>query len=253
MECAHAHIVCPPFWSLHLIFCPCPLGHLFKKNSIHGKQLSQYLVPSKKNLRSANWVAPTCPQGSPPPRGAGGGGPGGLDFPSSSQKVPIKFLLFPSITHQYAFGFIKFPNNSCQLPLVPINNLSKSFVLMKFSSNPFCQHQVLIKILLFPQLPFVPSTSFCSQPKPTQPNPTQHKPTKSSKFCERLGQSAKRSAPVPGQARKRSYSVTGRRLSGAAEQKVGILCLSGFVEDRGLICFQRGRLPRFFLHVRVLS
>jgi hypothetical protein len=119
-----------------------------------------------------------------PPRDEGGGR--GLDF----HEVPKQF---PSITHQYAFGFIKFSNNSHQIALVPINNPSKSFVLIKFSSNPFCSHQVLIKILLFPQLPLVP-------------NPTLHKLTQSSKFCERLGQSAKRSAPVPGQARKGSYS-----------------------------------------------
>jgi hypothetical protein len=67
---------------------------------------------------------------------------------------------------------------------------------------------------LFLQLPFVPN--------PTQPNPTQHKPTQSSKFCERLGQSAKRRAPVPGQARKGSYSD--RQTSvwcGRAESKSG--------------------------------
>jgi hypothetical protein len=101
---------------------------------------------------------------------------------SSSQTSPIGFLLFPSITHQN--------------PL--------------FSSNPFCSHQVLIK---YSSKSFCshnfPSTSLCSLNFllfPTQPNPTLNKPTQSSKFCERLGQSAKRSAPVPGQARKASYS-----------------------------------------------
>jgi len=47
-------------------------------------------------------------------------------FASSSQKIPVKFLLFPSITHQNAF------------------------VLIKFQSNSFCSHQVPIKFLLFP-------------------------------------------------------------------------------------------------------
>jgi hypothetical protein len=46
--------------------------------------------------------------------------------------------------------------------------------------------------------------------------------------------------------------VAGRRLSGTAEQKVGIFCLPGVVEDSGQICFSRGSQPRFFLHVRVL-
>jgi hypothetical protein len=111
------------------------------------------------------------------------------------------------------------PKSSHQIPLVPINNSSICFwfhqVPKQFQSNSSCSHQFLIKSLLFPssfhqnpfipttshQLHFVPSTYFCSQP-----NPTLNKPTQSSKFCERLGQSAKRSAPVPGQARKASYS-----------------------------------------------
>jgi len=46
--------------------------------------------------------------------------------------------------------------------------------------------------------------------------------------------------------------VAGRRLPGAAEQKGEIFCLPGLVEDRGQICFSRGSLPCFFLHVRVL-
>ncbi len=116
-------------------------------------------------MRSANWVAPTCPpvcflffsQGEPigrrkhVPKGCffiilkGWG----LDFPISSQIVPIKFLLFPSSSQK----------NSHQIPLVPSNNPSKSF----------CSHQVLIKFLLFPssshQILLVlinnPSLSFC--------------------------------------------------------------------------------------------
>ncbi len=54
---------------------------------------------------------------------------------------------------------------------------------------------------------------------------------------ERLGQRAKRNAAVRGQA---GATVAGRRVPGAAEQKGGIFCLPGFVEDRGQI----------FLHVR---
>jgi len=57
---------------------------------------------------------------------------------------------------------------------------------------------------------------------------------------ERLGQSAKRSVAVRGQAG-RGATVAGRRLPGAAEQNVGISCLPGFVADRGQICFLRGQ------------
>jgi hypothetical protein len=64
---------------------------------------------------------------------------------------------------------------------------------------------------------------------------------------ERLGQSGRRSAVVRGQA---SNGAAGGRLPDAAEQKLGIFCLLGFVEDRGRICFSRGSLPRFFLRVR---
>jgi hypothetical protein len=90
----------------------------------------------------------------------------GLDFPSSSQTVPINYPsisfcshqvpkkfssnsfcshqnpLFSSITHQYPLVLIKFPKNSYQIPLV----------LIKFPSNSFCSHHVPIKILLFPWL-----------------------------------------------------------------------------------------------------
>jgi len=66
---------------------------------------------------------------------------------------------------------------------------------------------------------------------------------------EKLGQSAKRSAAVRGQAG-RGASVAGRRRPGAAEQNVGIFCLPGFVADRGPIRFSSGSLPRFFPHVR---
>jgi hypothetical protein len=126
-----------------------------------------------KHVRSANWVAPTCPQGcflffegvsqsggtNMPPRDVYYLFERVGDFPSSSQKVPIEFLLFPLISHQNLFVLIKFPKNSCQIPLVPINNPSKFFVPIKFQSSSFCSHQVLIKFLLFPsithQYPFV--------------------------------------------------------------------------------------------------
>jgi hypothetical protein len=66
---------------------------------------------------------------------------------------------------------------------------------------------------------------------------------------ERLGQSAKRSAAVRGQAG-RGATVAGRRLRRAAEQNAGIFCLPGFVADLWQMCFLRGSLPRFFLRVR---
>jgi len=64
---------------------------------------------------------------------------------------------------------------------------------------------------------------------------------------ERLGQSAKRSAAVRGQAGS-AATVAGRRPPGATEQNIGIFCLPGFVADRGHIRFSK--LQRFFLHVR---
>jgi hypothetical protein len=90
-------------------------------------------------MRKANWVVPTCPQGM--------------------FLFPIKFSLFPSITHQNSFIFIKVSNYSYQIPLVPISIPSNSFVFIKFSNisyqiplapinNPsksLCCHQVPIK------------------------------------------------------------------------------------------------------------
>jgi hypothetical protein len=72
------------------------------------------------------------------------------------------------------------------------------------------------------------------------------------KTRERLGQSAKRSAAVRGQAG-RGATVAGRRRPVAAEHKVGISSLPGFVAGRGPICFSSGSLPRIFPHVRDLS
>jgi hypothetical protein len=65
----------------------------------------------------------------------------------------------------------------------------------------------------------------------------------------RLGQRAKRSAAVRGQAG-RGATVAGRRRPGAAEPIVGIFCLPGFVADRGPICFSSGSRPHFFPHTR---
>ncbi len=65
---------------------------------------------------------------------------------------------------------------------------------------------------------------------------------------ERLGQSAKWSDEVRGQAG-RGATVAGKRRPGAAEQNVGIFCLPRFVADRGPICFSSDSLPRFFPHV----
>jgi hypothetical protein len=130
-----------------------------------------------KHVRSANWMAPTCPHGyfsffwRGEPIGWHTHAPkacllcfwrGGclLDFPSSSQTVPIEFLLFPSISNQNSFVLIKFPNNSHQIPLVLINNPSNSFVPIKFPKSfhsHFCKvasgptskvHPVLIHLKL---------------------------------------------------------------------------------------------------------
>jgi hypothetical protein len=114
-----------------------------------------------------------------------------------SHQVPKKSLLFPSVIRQKPFVFIKFPSNS------------------------FCFHQVPIKFLLFPSsfyqnlfVPIIfPSTSHCPCQLHFVPNPTLHKHTQSSKLCERLGQSAKRSAAVPGQAGRGDSS--GRQTSAA--------------------------------------
>jgi hypothetical protein len=175
-------------------------------------------------VRSANWVAPICPQGLFLVFFKGWGTSFPIKFPKSSHQIPLVPINNPSKS-------FKLPTNSHRNPLIPINN----------SSNSFCSHQVLIKILSIPQVPInftlFPWTAFCSQP-------TLHKPTLSSKLCERLGQSAKRSTAVPGQAR-RAATVAGRRLSRTAEQKVGIFCLPGVVEDSGQICFSRGSQPRF--------
>jgi hypothetical protein len=66
----------------------------------------------------ANWVVQTCLQGMFLIFLKGWG----LDFPSSSpQTVPIKFFLFLSIFHQNPFVLIKFPNNSRQIPFVPMS------------------------------------------------------------------------------------------------------------------------------------
>jgi hypothetical protein len=198
-----------------------------------------------------------------------------LLFPSSSQKVPIRFLLFLSVTHQYPF----FPSSPHQIPLVPINNPSISFcshqVLKKFPSKSFLfpssSQTIPINFLLFlsncHQIHFVPikfpSNSCCSHqvPKkfPSNSSCFNQVPNKILLFPwlwrigrwarrwngetrQRLGQSAKLSTAIRGQAG-RGATVAGRRLPRAAEEKVGIFCLPGFVEDRGQICFSRSSLP----------
>ncbi len=91
----------------------------------------------------------------------------GFDFPSSSQKVPIKFVLFPSISHRNSFVLIKFPkipikfllfpsithqNLSVPIKFLPFPSITHQypFVLIKFPSNSSCSHQGSIKFLLFP-------------------------------------------------------------------------------------------------------
>jgi len=104
--------------------------------------------------------------------------------------ILIKFRLFPSITHQNLFVLNKFPINSYQIPLVPINYPSKSFrsylvpiKFLLFQPSFYWSHQVPIKFLLFRpsfcwshQFPFVlikfPSSSFLF---PTQPYINPHK------------------------------------------------------------------------------
>ncbi len=136
----------------------------------------------KKHVKSVNWVAPTCLQrwflffwkGEPigwrktcPQE----------DFFNLFEGVGAWFPIKSSCSHQNPFVLIKFPNNSHQIPLVPINNQSKSFcsqkVLIKFFLLPSNSQKVLIKFLLFPSIPFCyhqvpkqfflfPSKSFCS-------------------------------------------------------------------------------------------
>jgi hypothetical protein len=82
---------------------------------------------------------------------------------SSSQTIPVNFLLFPSITY---------PN-----PLFSWSSHQIPFVSIKFSSKSFCSHN----FPLFPQLPFVPNPN---QPNPTQPNIN---PQKALNFVRDLG------------------------------------------------------------------
>jgi len=136
-------------------------------------------------------------------------------FPSTSQTIPIKFLLFPSITHQNYFVPIKFPNNSHQIPLVPISN----------PSNSFCSHQLPINSLLFPTL------------KP-------HKALNCVRDWGRVLNGATRFLGRPEEELQWQADVC--RLPRFS-------AFQGFVEDYGQICFSRGSRPRFFLHVRGLE
>ncbi len=63
---------------------------------------------------------------------------------------------------------------------------------------------------------------------------------------ERLGQSAKRSAAVRGQAG-RGATMAGRRRPGAAEENGEIFCLPGFVADRGPVWFSSSRTSSSFM------
>jgi hypothetical protein len=130
-----------------------------------------------------------------------------------------------------------FSSSSHQIPLVPI----------KVQSNSFCSHQ----------LPLIPinnlSISFCSHQVPKQFPSSPHQNHFVPMTIEYRQVSAKlnggQSAEVRGQAR-RGATVAGRRRPGAAEQKFGIFCLPGSLEDRGQNLFSRGSLQRFLLHVR---
>jgi hypothetical protein len=107
--------------------------------------------------------------------------------------------LFPSITHQYPFVLIKFLNNSDQIPVVPIKFLSSSH------QNPFGlmameDRQVSTKV--------------------------------NGETRERLGQSAKRSATVCGQAG-RGATVEADVCWGCGRVASRDFCLPGFVEGRG--------------------
>ncbi len=114
-----------------------------------------------------------------------------LLFSPSSQKITIKFLLFPLSFNQIHF----IPSSSQKVPI--------KFLLF---SSPWRWAQVSTKV--------------------------------NGETRARLGQSAKRSATIHGQAG-RGATVAARRLQGVAEQKLGIFCQPGFVQDRGQICFSR--------------
>ncbi len=154
-------------------------------------------------------------------------------FPSITHHnpfVPIKFPWFPIIKYQYPFVLIKFPSNSHQIPLIHIKFQSKSFCshqvpirFLLFPSNSFCSHQVPIKTLLFPWLWRI---GRCSQVSTKVKRETR----------ERVGQSAKRSAAILGQAG-RGATVAWQTSAGCGRAQSRIFCLPGFVEDRGQSCF----------------
>jgi hypothetical protein len=87
---------------------------------------------------------------------------------------------------------------------------------------------------------------FPTQPNPTQPNINPHKALNFVRDLGRVLNGGPQFLGRPG----REATVTGRRLFGAAEQKVS----RDFVPVR--LCGRSRadlRLPRFFLHARVLS
>ncbi len=153
-----------------------------------------------------------------------------LLFSSSSQKFPIKFLLFPSSFKQIHF----IPSSSHQIPLVPINHPSMSIcshqvpkkfpwkfpsitfcshqVPKQFSSNSSCSHQYPFVLIEFPnnshQIPLVP-IKFLFVPMAMEDRQVSTKVNGETRA--RLGQSAKRSAIIRGQAGRVSHS--GRQTS----------------------------------------
>jgi hypothetical protein len=71
---------------------------------------------------------------------------------------PIKFLLFPSITHQNPFVLISSQTLSIKFLLFPPITHQNPFVLIKISSNSFCSHQVpfvCTNFLVFPTQPYI--------------------------------------------------------------------------------------------------
>jgi hypothetical protein len=165
-------------------------------------------------------------------------------FPSSSPKILIKFLLFPSITHH-------------QNPFVPI----------KFQSNSFCFNQAPIKFLLFPsishQYPFVliklPKKShkipFVPIKNPFVPMSMEDRQVSTGEHegerwdSRESKQSAKQSAAIRGQAR-RAATVASRRLRLWRSRKSRFSACQVLWK---IACRSASRttvsLPRFILHV----
>lgn len=91
MECAHAHIACPHFYLLHLIFSPCPsLGHLLKKKFHTWEVPILVACPYKKKPSDKACEEHQLGGTNIPPRDVSSPFErGGLDFSSSSHQIPI--------------------------------------------------------------------------------------------------------------------------------------------------------------------